>query len=77
MNWNELEVLLLRGCNGSKIIMTTWNSFVVTVMGTAPTYNLDGLIQENCFSLFVQWAFKEGDEKQYPNLLQIGSRKKM
>ena len=70
--WIELEDLLLSGCNGSKIIVTTRNSFVATIMGTAPTYNLDGLIQENCFSLFVKLAFKEGDEKQYPNLLQIG-----
>ena len=27
---------------------------------------------ENCLSLFVKWAFKEGEEKKYPNLVDIG-----
>lgn len=27
---------------------------------------------ENCLSLFVKWAFKEGEEINYPNLLDIG-----
>ena len=70
--WIELEDLLLGGCNGSKIIVTTRNDSVATIMGTTPTYNLDGLSQEDCLSLFVTLAFQEGEEKQYPNLLEIG-----
>nr|XP_023882087.1 putative disease resistance protein RGA1 [Quercus suber] len=70
--WKELEDLLLGGCNGSKIIVTTRNSSVATIMGTASPYNLEGLPEENCMSLFVKLAFKEGEEKQYPNLLNIG-----
>ena len=69
--WIELEDLLLGGCNGSKIIVTTRNDSVATIMGTTPTYNLDGLSQEDCLSLFVTLAFQEGEEKQYPNLLEI------
>ncbi|KAM4080172.1 hypothetical protein ACB094_09G171900 [Castanea mollissima] len=30
------------------------------------------LSEENCMSLFVKLAFKEGEEEQYPNLLNIG-----
>ncbi|XP_050245838.1 putative disease resistance protein RGA4 [Quercus robur] len=71
--WMELEDLLLGGCNGSKIIVTTRNNLVATIMGTARTYHLDGLSQEDCLSLFVKLAFKEGEEKQYPNLLEIGN----
>nr|XP_023889599.1 putative disease resistance protein RGA3 [Quercus suber] len=71
--WMELEDLLRGGCNGSKIIVTTRNNSVATIMGTAPTYHLDGLSQEDCLSLFVKLAFKEGEEKQYPNLLEIGN----
>ena len=41
-------------------------------MGTTPTYNLDGLSQEDCLSLFVKLAFKKGEEKHYPNLLEVG-----
>uniref|UniRef100_A0A2N9G2B7 NB-ARC domain-containing protein n=1 Tax=Fagus sylvatica TaxID=28930 RepID=A0A2N9G2B7_FAGSY len=72
--WIELEALLLGagGCNGSKIIVKTRNDLVANIMGTTPTYKLDGLSQEECLSLFVKFAFKEGEEKQHPNLLEIG-----
>ncbi|KAK4580601.1 hypothetical protein RGQ29_024298 [Quercus rubra] len=71
--WMELEYLLLGGCNGSKIIVTTRNNSVATIMGTAPAYRLGGLSEEDCLSLFVKLAFKEGEEKHYPNLLEIGN----
>jgi hypothetical protein len=45
---------------------------VATVMRTSPTYNLDGRSLEDCLSLFVKLTFKEGEEKQYPNLIEIG-----
>ncbi len=69
-----MEALLLGagGCNGSKIIVTTRNDLVANIMGTTPTYKLDGLSQEECLSLFMKFAFKEGEEKQHPNLLEIG-----
>ncbi|KAM3691148.1 hypothetical protein ACJW31_09G173600 [Castanea mollissima] len=70
--WIKLEDLLLGGCNGSKIIVTTRNSSVATIMGTASPYNLEGLPEENCMFLFVKLAFKVGQENQYPNLLNIG-----
>ena len=70
--WMELEDLLLGSCNGSKIIVTTRNSSVATIMGTTSPYNLEGLPEENCMSLFVKLAFKKGEEEQYPNLLNIG-----
>ncbi|XP_065616174.1 disease resistance protein RGA2-like [Quercus suber] len=70
--WNQLEELLLGGCNGSKIIVTTRNSSVADIMGTVPMYKLDGLSQEDCLSLLVKLAFKDGREKEYPNLLKIG-----
>ncbi|XP_050242527.1 putative disease resistance protein RGA3 [Quercus robur] len=63
--WMELEDLLLGGCNGSKIMVTTRNSSVATIMGTVPTYHLDGLSHEDCMSLFKKLAFKE--------LLEIGN----
>uniref|UniRef100_A0A7N2M0G3 Uncharacterized protein n=1 Tax=Quercus lobata TaxID=97700 RepID=A0A7N2M0G3_QUELO len=71
--WMELQDLLLGGCNGSKIMVTTRNNSVATIMGTVPTYHLEGLSHKDCVSLFVKLAFKEGVEKQYPNLLDIGN----
>ncbi|XP_030926878.1 disease resistance protein RGA2-like isoform X2 [Quercus lobata] len=70
--WIELEDLILGGCNGSKILVTTRNSSVATIMDTTSTYNLKGLPEEDCVSLFVKLAFKVGQENQYPNLLNIG-----
>ncbi|KAM3739025.1 hypothetical protein ACB098_09G174800 [Castanea mollissima] len=71
--WMELEDLLCGGYNGSKIIVTTRNNSVATIMGTVSTYHLDGLSHEDCMSLFKKLAFKEGVEKQYPKLLEIGN----
>ncbi|XP_065635298.1 putative disease resistance protein RGA4 [Quercus suber] len=70
--WNQLEELLIGGSNGSKILVTTRNSSVATIMGTTATYNLRGLPQEDCEFLFEKLAFKEGQKNQYPNLLNIG-----
>ncbi|XP_030926575.1 putative disease resistance protein RGA4 [Quercus lobata] len=72
--WIELENLLLGGCKGSKILVTTRNSSVATIMCTTTTYNLEGLPEEDCMSLFVKLAFKVGQENQYPNLLNIGRK---
>uniref|UniRef100_A0A7N2M1P1 Uncharacterized protein n=1 Tax=Quercus lobata TaxID=97700 RepID=A0A7N2M1P1_QUELO len=72
IKWIELKNLLVGGCNGSKIIVTTQNSSVANIMSTVESYNLDGLSQKDCLSLFVKLAFKEGEEEQYPNLLEIG-----
>ena len=70
--WIELRDLLVDGSEGSKIIMTTRSNLVASVMSTDSTYNLEGLTRDDCFSLFVKFAFKEGEEKQHPNLLEIG-----
>jgi Leucine-rich repeat (LRR) protein len=70
--WIELGDFLIDGSKGSKIIVTTRSDLVASVMNTDSTYNLQGLSQDDCLSLFVKCAFKEGEEKQHPNLLKIG-----
>lgn len=70
--WIELKNLLKVGGNGSKIIVTTRSQSVALFMGTVPMYKLKGLPHEDCISFFVQWAFKKGEEEQYPILLKIG-----
>ncbi|XP_059462381.1 putative disease resistance protein RGA4 [Corylus avellana] len=72
--WIELRDLLIGGSEGSKIIVTTRSNLVAFVMSTDFTYNLQGLSQHDCLSLFVKCAFKEGEEKQHPNLLEIGNQ---
>ncbi|XP_052483612.1 putative disease resistance protein RGA3 [Gossypium raimondii] len=70
--WSELKDLLCGGAQWSRIIVTTRSRKVATITGTIPSYDLEHLSYENCLSLFLQLAFKEGEEKQYGNLVRIG-----
>jgi predicted AAA+ superfamily ATPase len=70
--WIELKGLLSGGLEGSRIVVTTRSHLVVSIMGTGLTYTLERLAHNDCLSLFVEWAFKEGEDQQYPNLLEIG-----
>ena len=70
--WTELKNLLTGGCSGSKIIVTTQNGLVATIMSTGDIHNLNVLSTEDCLSLFVELAFKEQEGKNNPNLLKIG-----
>jgi hypothetical protein len=70
--WIDLERLLSGGSKGSRIVVTTRSQLVASIMGTGSAYILNCLPEGDCLSLFVKWAFKEGEDKQYPNLLEIG-----
>jgi hypothetical protein len=67
-----LKDLIKVGAAGSKVLVTTRSNSIASMMGNVPMYTLKGLSLENSLSLFVKWAFKEGEEKKYPNLLEIG-----
>ncbi|KAJ1376881.1 Virus X resistance protein-like, coiled-coil domain [Sesbania bispinosa] len=70
--WIGLKDLIKVGAIGSKILVTTRSNSIASMMGTVDPYVLKGLSSENCLSLFVKWAFKEGEEEKYPNLVEIG-----
>jgi hypothetical protein len=70
--WIELKEFLSSGLEGSKIVLTTRSHRVASIVGTGPAYTLNCLPEPDCLSLFVKCAFKEGEDKQYPNLLEIG-----
>ncbi|RWR72579.1 putative disease resistance protein RGA3 [Cinnamomum micranthum f. kanehirae] len=70
--WLELESLLNVGEKGSKIIATTRSNIVANMMGTLPTHHLEGLQEEDCWSLFKRRAFPNRDEETYPDLVLIG-----
>ncbi|KAF2307868.1 hypothetical protein GH714_032776 [Hevea brasiliensis] len=73
VRWVELRGLLEGCAMGSKIIVTTRSSKVASIMGIELAYNLLGLPHKDCLSLFLKWAFNAGQEKQYPNLVDIGN----
>jgi len=70
--WIELKDLIKVGVAGSKVLVTTRSNSIASMMGDVPPYLLKGLSPKNCLSLFVKWAFKEGEETKYPNLVEIG-----
>ncbi|XP_008241001.1 PREDICTED: putative disease resistance protein RGA4 [Prunus mume] len=74
LKWSQLRDLLTKGAkSGSKILVTTRSTAVAKIMGTIPAnINLEFLSFEECLSLFVECAFKDGHEKEYPNLFKMG-----
>ncbi|KAL5562777.1 hypothetical protein UlMin_032524, partial [Ulmus minor] len=72
--WNALKGLLMEGSKGSKIIVTTRKESVAELMGDVETYHLEGLCWEDCWSLFVKCAFKDGEEKRNQKLIDMGKQ---
>ncbi|WKA06732.1 hypothetical protein VitviT2T_024619 [Vitis vinifera] len=70
--WIELRTFLMNGAKGNKIVVTTRGHPVASIMGTVQAYILEGLPHDYCLSVFLKWAFNEGQEKQHPNLVKIG-----
>uniref|UniRef100_A0A2N9ICN2 Uncharacterized protein n=1 Tax=Fagus sylvatica TaxID=28930 RepID=A0A2N9ICN2_FAGSY len=64
----------LRSAKGSKIVVTTRSHKVATVMAHGPIQEIEGLLEVDCLSLFIKCAFIEGEEKQYPKLVEIGKQ---
>lgn len=71
IKWMDLRELLMNCSSGSKIIVTTRSKAVAVVTSTRDAYNLTGLSDGDCLSLFLKCAFREGGD-QPPNLVAIG-----
>ncbi|WVZ07591.1 hypothetical protein V8G54_020937 [Vigna mungo] len=72
VKWVELRNLIQVGAAGSKVVVTTRSPSIASMMGTVPSHILEGLSEEESLSLFVKWAFKEGEEEKHPHLVNIG-----
>ncbi|XP_031248156.1 putative disease resistance protein RGA4 [Pistacia vera] len=71
MKWRELKNLLVSSVNGSKIIVSTRSKTVAEIMGTVSPHFIQGLSLEDSLSLFKNCAFKDGEGKDFPNLVKI------
>ncbi|KEH42967.1 putative disease resistance protein RGA3 [Medicago truncatula] len=72
VKWEEFRGLIPAGAQGSKVLVTSRSDTVANMMGTYTSYNLQGLSKEDSLSVFVKWAFKEGEESKHPELMEIG-----
>ncbi|GFP98380.1 putative disease resistance protein rga1 [Phtheirospermum japonicum] len=69
--WVDLMELLMSCRPGSKIIVTTRSKSVAKVTSTMPPYDLTGLSDDDCLSLFLKCAFR-GPDDWLPNLVAVG-----
>lgn len=70
--WVGLRDLIGGVSEGSKVIVTSRDKSIASIMGTAPQFDLDGLSPEDSWALFVKCAFDQGQEKNQPDLMAIG-----
>ena len=57
IDWDLLSRPLKNGASGSRIVVTTRNQHVATLMGAFFSYPLSHLSDEDCWSLFAKYAF--------------------
>ncbi|PSS24448.1 Disease resistance RPP13-like protein [Actinidia chinensis var. chinensis] len=71
-HWDSLRTPFMARACGSKIIATTRNHGVASIMRTVPVHHLRLLSDEDCWSLFAKIAFYNGDSRVHPELEKIG-----
>lgn len=70
--WYTYSNALRSGNRGSKIIVTTQNESVGRIMGGVSPYKLKQLSDSECWTVFRNYAFLNGNSRIYPNLEKIG-----
>ncbi|KAL4601058.1 hypothetical protein ACB092_11G244200, partial [Castanea dentata] len=70
--WEKLKDLLIGGAVGSRIVITTRIKKVVDITSPVAIYNLNGLFEDQSWSLFKQIAFRKEQETNNLRLEEIG-----
>ncbi|CAL5381766.1 unnamed protein product [Camellia sinensis] len=71
-HWDILRSPFRYGGHGSRVIVTTRNESVSSIMQTVPIHRVQQLSDEDCWKLFAKHAFEMGDCGAHPNLESIG-----
>ncbi|CAJ2673550.1 unnamed protein product [Trifolium pratense] len=72
VKWEELKDLIQVCAKGSKVLVTTRSHKTADMMSINTSHILEGLSQKDSLSVFVKWAFKEGEDKKHPELMEVG-----
>ena len=72
--WESLLLPLCHGSNGSKIIVTTRDKKVASIMKSTKEFNLEKLKESECWSMFVRHAFHGRNASEYPDHESIGKK---
>ncbi|PPR81981.1 hypothetical protein GOBAR_AA38731 [Gossypium barbadense] len=70
--WEQLSIPFKFGAQNSKIIVTTRNESVASIMKTVPSYPLQTLSNDDCWKLFAKHAFFGTNSRMHPDLMAIG-----
>ncbi|KAL6841445.1 hypothetical protein ACP4OV_028963 [Aristida adscensionis] len=70
--WDRYRCALVTSKKGSRIIVTTRNENVGKLMGGMTPYHLKRLSDSDCWQLFKNHAFVDGDSSAHPKLEIIG-----
>ncbi|KAI8562360.1 hypothetical protein RHMOL_Rhmol03G0030300 [Rhododendron molle] len=71
-HWDALMTPFRFGAHGSKIIVTTRNESVASIVQTVPIHGLKELPEGDCWKLFSKHAFERGECNAHPKLEKIG-----
>jgi hypothetical protein len=71
--WDRYRCALVTGEKGSRIVVTTRNENVGKLMGGLNPYHLKQLSDNDCWQLFKNHAFVDGDSSAHPTLEMIGN----
>ncbi|XP_009602382.1 putative disease resistance protein RGA3 [Nicotiana tomentosiformis] len=69
--YERLKNLVHNGLDGSRLLVTTRNEKTALLMGTANPYRLEGLSDDDCWSLFQELAYKNR-QKELLALEELG-----
>ncbi|XP_017180948.2 putative disease resistance protein At3g14460 [Malus domestica] len=74
-NYNEwvlVQTPFTYGARGSKVIVTTRNESVASLVRTVPIHYLKHLLDEDCWLLLAKHAFRNENPSAHPDLEEIG-----
>ena len=74
IDWQLLLTPLKVGACGSRMIVTTRNISVASIMQAVVTHHLSHLLDEECWSLFAKHAFRTSNPDEHPTLKRIGGK---
>ncbi|KAJ3701339.1 hypothetical protein LUZ61_005044 [Rhynchospora tenuis] len=72
-HWESFQIPFI-SASLVKILVTTRNKHVARIMQTIPTFNLDYMSEEQCWQIFVHYAFGQIIHNTSSNLVEIGKQ---
>ncbi|CAN6567077.1 unnamed protein product [Malus baccata var. baccata] len=71
-DWDLVRAPFTYGARGSKVIVTTRNTSVASLVHTVPIHYLKHLSDEDCWLLLAKHAFRNENPSAHPDLEEIG-----